>query len=68
MKPELREIVFDSKKKCVGEVMGFEGPYVQLRPLKGGTEWDADPKDLCPATTLKALGADAPTPLSNWGV
>ncbi|MEU9187596.1 hypothetical protein AB0D14_24265 [Streptomyces sp. NPDC048484] len=23
--------------------MGHEGPYIQLRPLAGGREWDADP-------------------------
>ncbi|MEI5103795.1 hypothetical protein RB200_41605 [Streptomyces sp. PmtG] len=60
MKPELRSVVFDSRKKLVGEVMGFEGPYIQLRPLKGGMEWDADPKDLRPAAARGRPSAPGP--------
>ncbi|WP_433340854.1 hypothetical protein [Streptomyces sp. CA-253872] len=26
--------------------MGHVGPYTQLRPVRGGREWDADPADL----------------------
>lgn len=41
---------------------GHEGPYVQLRPLGGGREWDADPYTVRPLThseTLHALVAEA---------
>ncbi|MGW7643695.1 hypothetical protein [Streptomyces bobili] len=42
--------------------MGHVGPYVQLRPLAGGREWDADPghlRRLTPAELLSALVAQA---------
>ncbi|WP_409000351.1 hypothetical protein [Streptomyces europaeiscabiei] len=40
-----------------GEVMGCEGPYVQLRPLGGGREWDADPARVRPASAEERLRA-----------
>ncbi|MET8676834.1 hypothetical protein ABZW18_04305 [Streptomyces sp. NPDC004647] len=46
----------------VGVVMGQEGPYLQLRPLSGGREWDADPSRvqlLSPAELLSARVAEA---------
>ncbi|MER5678493.1 MULTISPECIES: hypothetical protein [Streptomyces] len=42
--------------------MGHEGPYLQLRPLGGGREWDADParlRPLGPAELLSARVAEA---------
>ncbi|MFD8341687.1 MULTISPECIES: hypothetical protein [Streptomyces] len=42
--------------------MGHEGPYLQLRPLGGGREWDADParlRLLGPAELLSARVAEA---------
>jgi hypothetical protein len=54
--------VRDTARDQVGLVMGHEGPYVQLRPLGGGREWDADPKrvePLSPAELLSARVADA---------
>ncbi|MFJ2716741.1 hypothetical protein [Streptomyces sp. NPDC087437] len=42
--------------------MGHTGPYVQLRPLAGGREWDAHPhhlRPLTPSQLLSALVADA---------
>ncbi|MEU6084366.1 hypothetical protein [Streptomyces sp. NPDC047108] len=35
--------VRDTERDRVGVVMGREGPYLQLRPLGGGREWDAEP-------------------------
>nr|WP_308354940.1 DUF6415 family natural product biosynthesis protein [Streptomyces sp. MUM 203J] len=40
------DLVEDQKTRRVGEVMGHCGPYVQLRPLGGGREWDARPDRL----------------------
>ncbi|MGW8457075.1 hypothetical protein [Streptomyces niveus] len=37
------DTVHDPARDRVGVVMAHEGPYVQLRPLGGGREWDADP-------------------------
>jgi hypothetical protein len=36
-------LVVDTARDKLGYVMGHEGPYVQLRPVLGGIEWDADP-------------------------
>ncbi|WP_254076799.1 hypothetical protein [Streptomyces pacificus] len=37
--------------------MGYVGPYVQLRPLGGGREWDALPAEVRPATREERLRA-----------
>lgn len=57
--PRLGDIVEDTRAKVkkVGRVMGFVGPYVQLRPVDGGREWDARPEQLRPATLAEALSA-----------
>jgi hypothetical protein len=42
--------------------MGHEGPHLQLRPLGGGREWDADPacvRPVGPAELLSARVAEA---------
>jgi len=41
----------------VGMVMGYEGPYVQLRPLGGGKEWDCEPGTVRRATAAERLSA-----------
>ncbi|WP_329273400.1 hypothetical protein [Streptomyces sp. NBC_01451] len=41
----------------IGYVMGHVGPYIQLRPPGGGTEWDASPDRLRRATATEALRA-----------
>ena len=56
-KPSLGDTVEDTERKRVGKVMGFEGPYVQLRPIGGGVEWDATPGTLRVLTTAEALSA-----------
>lgn len=55
----LGDTVEDTTRNKVGKVMGFEGPYVQLRPVGGGVEWDARPDKLRPVTTAEALSAGA---------
>lgn len=42
-KPAIGSTVRDGATGDLARVMGHEGPYVQLRPLAGGREWDADP-------------------------
>ncbi|MBX9425292.1 MULTISPECIES: hypothetical protein [Streptomyces] len=41
----------------VGRVMGHEGPYIQIRPLGGGREWDVEPDGVREATTSERLSA-----------
>ncbi|MGW6506951.1 hypothetical protein ACWGCP_05260 [Streptomyces niveus] len=58
------DTVHDPARDRVGVVMAHEGPYVQLRPLGGGREWDADPARVRPlgaAELLSARVADANT-------
>ncbi|WP_434098345.1 hypothetical protein [Streptomyces mirabilis] len=50
-------LVFDTARDELGYVMGHEGPYVQLRPVTGGREWDADPARVRPATDDERLRA-----------
>lgn len=60
--PSVGRTVHDTVRDRVGRVMGHVGPYVQLRPLAGGLEWDADPnhlRPLAPAELLSALVAEA---------
>jgi hypothetical protein len=57
-KPGPGELVEDTVVKRIGRVMGFVGPYVQLRPVGGGPEWDAEPDRLRPVTVSEALSAD----------
>ncbi|MBG0853822.1 hypothetical protein I2W78_18700 [Streptomyces spinoverrucosus] len=49
------DIVQDTATSRIGKVMGFQGPYVQLRPIGGGQEWDADPEALEPVPVGAAL-------------
>ncbi|GAB3950187.1 hypothetical protein [Streptomyces sparsus] len=51
------DAVRDIASERVGRVMGREGPYVQLRPLAGGREWDAEPGDLRPMSQSELLSA-----------
>ncbi|MER6158618.1 hypothetical protein ABT147_24210 [Streptomyces sp. NPDC001868] len=60
--PGVGETVHDTARDRVGQVMGHVGPYVQLRPLAGGREWDAHPnhlRALTPSELLSALVAEA---------
>ncbi|NLU70818.1 hypothetical protein HCC30_26685 [Streptomyces sp. HNM0574] len=41
----------------VGVVMGSEGPYLQLRPLNGGREWDARPEKIERLTAREEISA-----------
>ncbi|KPI10142.1 hypothetical protein OK074_3145 [Actinobacteria bacterium OK074] len=53
--PRLGDTVEDTGLAKVGRVMGFVGPYVQLRPVGGGIEWDARVGSLRPVLLTDAL-------------
>ncbi|MGQ4515176.1 hypothetical protein [Streptomyces sp. DW26H14] len=55
--PPPRPVVVDEGAGRVGELMGGEGPYVQIRPLGGGREWDAEPAAVRIATPGERLRA-----------
>ncbi|WP_409471283.1 hypothetical protein [Streptomyces sp. HC307] len=55
--PEVGTLAVDTRNDRLGEVMGAEGSYVQLRPPGGGIEWDVPPQALREATTSDELRA-----------
>lgn len=55
--PEPGSFVVDLSRGEVGEVMGHEGPFLQLRPPRGGWEWDVRPGEVRPATDTERLSA-----------
>ncbi|MDT0571219.1 hypothetical protein RM704_27790 [Streptomyces sp. DSM 3412] len=55
------ETVHGTTHDRIGQVMSHEGPYVQLRPLSGGREWDADPKHFRPLTPSELLSTRVAT-------
>ncbi|MFE3599048.1 hypothetical protein [Streptomyces sp. NPDC059142] len=50
-------VVRDEMPGRIGEVRGNVGPYLQLRPLGGGLEWDAEPERVRLATAGERLSA-----------
>lgn len=63
-------VVVDERTGGVGELRGSEGPYVQLRPLGGGREWDVPPCAVRVASTEERLvaGVAAANARSRRGV
>ncbi|MFI9200365.1 hypothetical protein [Streptomyces sp. NPDC053048] len=53
---ELGAFVVDARRDKVGQVMGHEGPRLQLRPPRGGLEWEAAPEDVRPVTLVEMAG------------
>lgn len=58
-KPPVGTYAVDTRTGEVGRVMGHVGPYVQLRPVGGGREWDCTPDAVRTATTMERLRAAA---------
>lgn len=57
MIPERGSYAVDSRDGRIGQVMGQEGSYVQLRPPGGGVEWDCPPEAVLPAPPGQELRA-----------
>ncbi|WP_326699248.1 hypothetical protein OG909_19235 [Streptomyces sp. NBC_01754] len=56
--PASGTLVVDTRRgDLVGEFRGVAGPYWSLRPIRGGTEWEADPAYVRPATAKEYLHA-----------
>ncbi|MEU5308935.1 hypothetical protein [Streptomyces sp. NPDC021562] len=55
--PAAGTVVVDERAGRTGVVMGHVGPYLQLRPLGGGREWDADPAKVHVASSAERLSA-----------
>lgn len=54
---ECGTFVYDEVACVVGEFRGGAGPYVMIRPLGGGREWQADPEHVRLATQDERLSA-----------
>ncbi|MET8559081.1 hypothetical protein ABZV75_00265 [Streptomyces flaveolus] len=50
-------LLYDPATDRVGEYRDRAGPYVMLRPVGGGLEWQADPERVRPATDRERIGA-----------
>ncbi|MFI8516926.1 hypothetical protein ACIGEZ_03705 [Streptomyces sp. NPDC085481] len=57
MEPPIGAYVVDTRTGKVGTVMGHEGPYLQVRPIGGGREWDCEPDGVRVATAAERLRA-----------
>ncbi|WP_229696642.1 hypothetical protein [Streptomyces lasiicapitis] len=65
--PDAGALVVDRRSGKVGVVMGHVGPYVQLRPLRGGREWDVPPEDVRTPTPMEELSAKVAAANRRWG-
>ncbi|WP_326787935.1 hypothetical protein [Streptomyces sp. NBC_00151] len=57
VQPPTGSCAVDTRTGRIGVVMGYEGPYVQLRPLGGGREWDCVPEAVRQATSAERISA-----------
>lgn len=55
--PEPGSVLYDGELGRVGEYRAKVGPYLLLRPLGGGREWEAAPSAVRPATPAEQLSA-----------
>ncbi|MFE1749500.1 hypothetical protein ACFW88_02910 [Streptomyces anandii] len=53
--PAIGGYAVDVRDGRIGEVMGREGGYVQLRPVGGGREWGCPPGELGEAAPGEVL-------------
>ncbi|MER5293227.1 hypothetical protein ABT382_14225 [Streptomyces pharetrae] len=60
--PGVGAVMVDRRNGKVGVV----GPYVQLRPPRGGREWDVPPEDVRPPTTAEELSAKVAVANRRW--
>ncbi|GHH85864.1 hypothetical protein GCM10018793_55460 [Streptomyces sulfonofaciens] len=56
-RPAVGSYVRDGRDGRVGEVMGFEGGHVRLRPPGGGRSWDCPPAEVGAAEPGEVLRA-----------
>ncbi|MFJ7061109.1 hypothetical protein ACIQVA_25860 [Streptomyces microflavus] len=57
--PKVGTLMVDtSRRDRVGEFRGVAGVRWSLRPVTGGTEWEAEPRDVRPADSAERLHAE----------
>jgi hypothetical protein len=65
--PDAGALVVDQRSGKVGVVIGHVGPYVQLRPPRGGREWDVPPEHVRTPTPTEELSAKVAAANRGWG-
>ncbi|HEY8982603.1 MAG TPA: hypothetical protein VIU15_23825 [Streptomyces sp.] len=55
--PEIGALFLDSVRELVGEFRGVWAGKWALRPVRGGVEWEVDPKDVRPLSDEQRLSA-----------
>ncbi|MGW7358809.1 hypothetical protein ACWGI0_19775 [Streptomyces sp. NPDC054802] len=56
-RPRIGDLAKDKANGKIGIVMGELGGRVQIRPVKGGLEWDALPDNAVPPSSREELSA-----------
>ncbi|MFE3409195.1 hypothetical protein ACFXMT_12910 [Streptomyces mirabilis] len=56
-RPGIGELAKDSARGRIGVVMGEIGGRVQIRPIRGGKEWDAMPDQVVALSAREELSA-----------
>jgi len=56
-RPSIGELAKDSVRGRIGVVMGEIGGRVQMRPLRGGIEWDVMPDQVVALSAREELSA-----------
>jgi hypothetical protein len=56
-RPGIGELAKDSARGRIGVVMGEIGGRVQIRPIRGGREWDAMPDNVVALSAREELSA-----------
>ncbi|MGW4987147.1 hypothetical protein ACWEQ3_05800 [Streptomyces mirabilis] len=56
-RPGVGELAKDSARGRIGVVMGEIGGRVQIRPIRGGKEWDAMPDNVVALSAREELSA-----------
>ncbi|QDO41177.1 hypothetical protein FNV62_26240 [Streptomyces sp. RLB3-17] len=56
-RPGIGEMAKDSARGRIGVVMGEIGGRVQIRPIRGGKEWDATPDNVVALSAREELSA-----------
>ncbi|MFI6729650.1 hypothetical protein NRF20_14600 [Streptomyces sp. R-74717] len=51
-------LVDTNRRDQVGEFRGTSGPYWSLRPVCGGTEWEAEPANVRAPSPIERLRAE----------
>ncbi|WP_369170765.1 hypothetical protein AB5J49_24500 [Streptomyces sp. R28] len=56
-RPGIGDLAKDTSRGRIGVVMGEVGGRVQIRPIGGGREWDALPRNVKPPSAREELSA-----------